>query len=296
MNILESLLSKKPVFFDGSTGTELQRRGLPPGMLPAVWNLEKPELVKQLHLDYLKAGSQVIETNTFGANRKQLEREGFGDKVEEINRKAAEIAFSAAQGKAFVAGSVGPLGVLIEPYGEVSRHEAKRAFEEQIRALIESGIEIILIETMISLDEALIALEAAQAIGSEVVGITLTFEVGLRGARTPFGETPTLAAQKLKEAGASFVGSNCGRGFDEMLIVAAELREATDLPLLIQPNAGIPEYSGDRIAYPETPGHFAEFVRKTLSLGVEFIGGCCGTTPEHILAGKGALKKVEVEK
>lgn len=290
------LLTRKPVLFDGATGTELQKRGLPVGRSSALWNIERPALVEQLHLDYLDAGSLVIETNTFGANRKRLELEGLGDRVREINRRGAEVALAAARGKAIVAGSVGPLGVLIEPFGELSREEANEAFTEQLGALVEAGIELVLIETMISLDEALLALKAARAAGSKIVGVTLTFEIGLQGARTVFGETPALAAQKLKEAGADFVGSNCGRGFDEMLIVATGIRRATDLPLLIQPNAGIPEYANDRIIYPGTPEQFAKFVRTTVALGIEFVGGCCGTTPDHIRAAKAVLQEGEEDR
>lgn len=286
MHAGEMLLTKKPVLFDGAAGTELQKRGLPVGKPSPLWNIERPALVEQLHLDYIDAGSQVVETNTFGANRKRLELEELGGRVEEINRRGAEIALSAASGKALVAGSVGPLGVLIEPFGELSREEANEVFTEQLGALVAAGIELVLIETMISLDEALLALKAARGAGGKTVGVTLTFEVGLQGARTVFGEPPALAAQKLKEAGADFVGSNCGRGFDEMLIVATDMRKATGLPLLIQPNAGLPEYANDAISYPGTPGQFAEFARNILALGIEFVGGCCGTTPEHIRAAK----------
>lgn len=269
------------LFFDGAMGTELQRRGLPPGTPPEILNLENPFLVEEVHKDYIKAGSMVIETNTFGGNRVRLKRAGLEEKIKEINEKGVEIAKKVSKGKVLIAGSVGPLGELIEPYGDISEEEAEEFFTEQIEILVNSGVDLILIETMISLNEALIALKSAKKFDIPV-GVTMSFEWTEKGGRTPFGDEVEYSIKKLEENGADFVGSNCGKGFEDMLRIAPIIRRATHLPVLIQPNAGIPQWENGKLIYPETPEKFKTFVDEMIKLKINFIGGCCGTTPKHI--------------
>ncbi|MCL4539579.1 MAG: homocysteine S-methyltransferase family protein [Bacteroidetes bacterium] len=281
MSLLD-LLSSKPVLFDGAMGTELQNRGLAVGSPPDLWNIEKPEVVRQVHLDYIRAGSQVVETNTFGGTQSRLERSGAVEFVDSVNSTGAKIALEAAGKTAAVVGSVGPLGSLIEPYGDISKEDAAGMFRKQVETLRAYGVQTILIETMISLDEALVALEGAKSAGASEVGVTMTFQRSGDEVRTAFGESAADCVRRLEKAGASFVGSNCGSGFEDMMLVATEIRRSTRLPVLIQPNAGVPTVENNVVQYSGSPKGFAEFVRSVSKIGIEMIGGCCGTTPAHI--------------
>ncbi len=285
------LFNDKIILFDGATGTEYQKYGLPIGAAPEIFILEKPEIVKQIHEEYISAGAQVIETNTFGANRIRLESVSLHNRVAEVNKRAAEIALSTVNDKVLVAGSIGPLGKLIEPYGEISVDYAREVFNEQIQSLVQSGVDFILIETMISLNEALIALEAAKHSDAKIVGVTMTFDQTPSGPRTSFGESPKNCTQILIDHGADIIGSNCGSGFDVMREVANEMIAVSNVSVLIQPNAGIPAIVEGKIRYPETPERFAKFVKDITALGINLVGGCCGTTPEHIRSAKQVLFK-----
>lgn len=286
----KQLLANAPVLFDGATGTEYQRRGLPVGAAPEQWITEHPERVVDVHRTYIAAGAQVIETCTFGATRRRMDASGLEISVAELNKKAVALAQQAANEKILVAGSVGPLGGLLEPYGDISIAEAETLFAEQISVLHQSGADIILIETMISLGEAIVALRTAKNIGALNIGVTMTFDMTGSEPRTPFGEPIHEVARELLNEGASFIGANCGAGFELMRRVANDFRAATTLPLLIQTNAGIPVIEEGNILYPETPQTFGTFVKEMRNLGVEMIGGCCGTTPEHIAEAQRALQ------
>lgn len=279
---IHDLLKKTPVLFDGGTGTEYQRRGLKIGDAPESLTLTHKDIVRQVHRDYLDAGSQVIETNTFGGNRKRLESVGLAKHIVDVNSIAVEIALLEARGKAVVAGSIGPLGVLLEPYGDVSQTEAMEIFGEQATLLLKAGIDFILIETMISLEEATLALRSVKEAGAASIGVTLTFELSGDEPRTTFGETARQCADVLAKEGASLVGSNCGNGFEVMRSIRNSLKDSSKVPILIQPNAGIPTYSEGRPVYTEGPAEFARFIQEMKSAGVGCLGGCCGTTPDHI--------------
>ena len=289
MTSLQKLLTTSPVLFDGATGTEYQRRGLPIGAAPEQWLFEHPELVEEVHRAYVAAGARVIETCTFGASRKRMEMSGIDRSVAEVNARGVELARNAASGAALIAGSVGPLGGLVEPYGEITVQEAEEIFAEQIDALVTNAVDLILIETMISVDEASIALRMAKQCSAPVVGVTMTFERSGTTVRTPFGETIDDVVRMLQEGGAHFGGANCGAGFDVMLPVAEQFRAATTLPLLMQSNAGIPTVEQGAMIYPETPESFAQFVRTLAQLRIEMIGGCCGTGPEHIQSARSVI-------
>ncbi|MBI3005878.1 MAG: homocysteine S-methyltransferase family protein [Ignavibacteriales bacterium] len=296
MTIEDVLRKRRPVLFDGANGTEYQRRGLVAGLAPESWNLSNAQAVEEVHREYCMSGSQVIESNTFGANRKRLESSGLENKIKEINKIAVGLALSAADEKVLVAGSVGPLGALVDPYGDVRKEEAGDIFREQVELLIGAGVHLIAIETMISLEEAVIALEAAKDAGAKTVSVTMTFEPSPDGPRTPFGESPTQAVELLERYGVSIIGSNCGRGFDVMRAVAKEMKMAAKVPVLIQPNAGIPEYLQNAVTYPESPQQFGEFVKEMTSLGVELIGGCCGMTSAHIAEAHRVIQRMRKEK
>lgn len=284
MNWADLIASPGVIFFDGANGTEYQRRGLPVGSPPEALVLSNPALVKQVHLEYLRAGSNVIETNTFGANRKRLAASGLGHKIVEINQQA--VALARAAGGRVIAGSMGPLGALLEPYGEVNREEAFGIFREQATLLLKAGVDLLVIETMTSLEEALLALQAVQEAGARTVGVTMTFEQTPDGPRSLFGEIPRAAAQALLDAGATFVGSNCGNGFEVMRAVACDMMQGADPNrILLQPNAGVPTLLSGELRYPGTPEQYCDFVRDMLLHGVRMFGGCCGTTAEHIACG-----------
>ncbi len=270
------------MLFDGGLGTGLIQRGLEPGEAPESWNLERPGQVLDLHAAYVEAGSRVIETNTFGANALRLRAAGAGISAREAIAAACGLALEAADGRALVAGSIGPLGELVDPYGPVSVDVARATYAEVIETMQTYGIEVVVIETMLSLDEALIALRQALIAGVPAVGVSMNFDVTPKGPRTAFGESPTDVVTRLQDAGAHFVGSNCGAGLDTMTLVARELMSAAAVPVLIQANAGIPTTVEGRLHYPETPETFSAFVDRITDMGVRLVGGCCGTGPEHI--------------
>ncbi len=272
---------KKTLLFDGAMGTELQGRSLPIGTPPELWNIENPKIVGEIHRDYIASGAMVIETNTFGGNRLRLRKSNLDTRIKEINQRGVEIALKFKDRGVLIAGSVGPLGELVEPYGDVTEKEAEEVFSEQMMILKDSGVDFILIETMISLREALIALRSAKKLDL-IVGVTMSFELGPLGGRTPFGDEVETSIRKLEENGADFVGSNCGKGIEDMKKIAPIVRKSTNLPVLIQPNAGIPKILDGRLTYSESPSDFAVFVEEMLDLGINFIGGCCGTSPEFI--------------
>jgi 5-methyltetrahydrofolate--homocysteine methyltransferase len=285
MATIGSLLSKKCVLFDGGTGTEYQKRGLPVGAAPELWVMEQPDKVREVHRAYVEAGAQVIETCTFGASRTRMELSELRATVREVNTRAVQLAREAAAGKALVAGSVGPLGVILEPYGDLPVNEAEEIFTEQIAALVEAGADVILVETMLSLGEALLAVRVAKNCRAPAIGVAMTYEPSPGGPRTPFGESVAGVAKALEAEGVAFIGSNCGSGFELMRAVAGEYRGATTMPLLIQTNAGIPsvDQAGHNV-YPESADSFGRFAAELHAMGIPLIGGCCGTTPAHIAA------------
>lgn len=294
MITIDDLIKLKPLIFDGAMGTEIQKKGLPPGQPPEMLNIISPESVKEIHLNYIAAGANVIETNTFGGNRMRL-GDNLKKQIEEINLSAARTALTAA-GKKFAAGSVGPTGGVLEPFGELSTEEAEDIFSEQISILLKGGMEIILIETMMSLTEALAALSAAKKLRVPVTGVTLTYNVAGDTVNTPFGETVEYACSQLIDNGADFIGSNCGNGFDNMLIIGRKIRDVSTVPVLLQPNAGFPVLENGKLLYKGSPEEFSLFAAEASKYGVEFIGGCCGTNYSHINAASGILKPPVVEK
>ncbi len=272
---------------DGATGTYLQSRGLGDGD-PEEWNATRPEVVREMARAYYEAGSDLVLTNSFGGTRVRQRHYGFEDRVRDFNRLAAEHARSQTPTGRFVIGSVGPTGEVLndplkdDPIGEAEMYDA---FAEQITALAEGGVDAVNIETMIDVEEAKIAIRAARENTDLVVFSTMFFDKGPRGFFTMMGTPPDVAMRELVAAGADVVGANCGNGVDVMLELARQLRAATDTPLLVHSNAGIPVAKGGDVIYPESPEYMAPRFRAMVEeAGVNIVGGCCGTGPEHIRA------------
>jgi methionine synthase I (cobalamin-dependent) len=277
---LQQLLTHGPVVTDGAWGTELQARGLPIGEFPDAWNLTHPGKVVEVARAYVAAGSQVILTNTFGANRIRLAENGLADRVTEINRRGVEISRDAADGRVAVFASIGPCGKLLLS-GEITTEELHAAFDEQAHALARAGADGLVIETMSDLQEARIAVGAARKTGLPVVAC-MVFDSGKNQDRTMTGVTPEQAAEAMTVAGADAIGANCGQGIAGFAAICKRLRTTTDRPIWIKANAGLPKLVGGRAVYDTTPEAFAAFLPQLLKLGASFIGGCCGTNPDFI--------------
>ena len=283
-SILDRISNGEMLVSDGATGTFLQQNGLEPGGCPEEFNVSHPEVVQRMAKSYFDAGSDMVLTNSFGGTKFRQTHYGFGDKVDEFNRLAAEHAKSQSKPGTFVCGSVGPSGEFLEPLGIVSEKELYRAFRSQVTSLELGGADGVVVETMTALDEATIAIRAAKENTNLTVISTMTFDKGPRGYFTMMGVTPEQAAIELVKSGADIVGTNCGNGIDNMIEIATMMRDATDSPLLVHSNAGIPSLKDGEILYPESPDYMAEKFMRLKKIGVNIIGGCCGTGPEHISA------------
>ncbi len=275
-------LETEQLIFDGATGTYLQQHGLEPGGCPELMNADAPEVIRGKAKAYFDAGSDIVLTNSFGGTKHRLQHYDAADRVTELNELAAEHAKSQAGPGQFVAGSVGPTGEFIEPLGLLSESAMYDSFAEQITALEAGGADAVMIETQMVLDEAQIAIKAARDNTDLVVMSTMVFDKGPRGFFTMWGTSPEQAVEGLEAAGADVVGSNCGNGIDKMVEIATAMRDVTDKYLVIQSNAGIPVYKAGEIIYPETPEYMVERYKLLAEIPVNILGGCCGTTPEHI--------------
>lgn len=285
MNILDKIKAGKLLFSDGALGTLLQAKGLRPGECPELWNITHSEILKEIAESYIDAGSDMITTNSFGASRIKLEPYGLAARTIEINRAAAAIYREAAGPDRHVAGSIGPTGKLLV-MGDITGDELFETFAEQAAALEKGGADVIIIETMTDADEAAIAVKAAIAATTCTVIATMTFDAGPNDDyRTMMGVSPADMVRDLTAAGAQVIGSNCGNGIREMTGVLNAIRQAdSSVPVIIQANAGMPELVEGKTVFREAPEMMASFVPELLRQGVNIIGGCCGTTPEHIRA------------
>lgn len=283
-SIRDRLRAGEILISDGALGTELMARGLPAGEAPETWNLSHPEVLEEIARQYLEAGAELIATNTFGASPMKLAAYGLDARMEELNASAVAAVRRAVGTGAFIFGSCGPCGRLLEPYGDADPDRVRAGFLVQMRILVGAGVDLIGVETMTDLREAVLAVQAAVEAtrGAIPVVATMTFERTRRGYFTIMGNDIGAAAAGLAAAGAEVIGSNCGKGIEEMIEVAREFRAVTELPLLFQPNAGLPSVEDDRLVYRETPEVFAERARDLVHAGASIIGGCCGTTPDHI--------------
>jgi methionine synthase I (cobalamin-dependent) len=285
---IESLLSNGPLLTDGAWGTQMQARGLAVGGCPDEWNLSRPEVVEEIPRAYVEAGSQIVLTNTFRANRVTLADYGLADQVEAINRAGAEISCRAAAGRARVFGSIGPSGRMLM-MDEVSEQLLLEAFDEQARALAAGGADGLVIETMGDLAEAKLAVQGAKAAGLPVVAC-MCFDSGAALDRTLMGTTPEQAAQELTAAGADVIGANCGQGIAGYVDLCRRLHAATERPIWVKPNAGIPELVDDVPLWKTPPQEFARYGPDLVAAGAAFLGGCCGTAPDFIRALHDAIR------
>ena len=298
MTTFAEILANRPLLADGAMGTVLYARGIFINRCYDELNLSDPGLILSVHEEYLQAGAEILETNTFGANRLRLARHGLAGKVAEINAAGVRLArqavtnLKAKQGSdAWVAGSIGPLGVRLEPLGKTGLDEARSAFAEQMQILVDGGVDLLIIETMPALNEARVALEAAHSVAPDLpvmVMVTMDDEGSCLD-----GSSPQQAAALLTEWGASAVGVNCSTGPTTVLTAIEAMRPATTLPLVAMPNAGMPRAVEGRNIYLCSPEYMASFARKAITAGVQIVGGCCGTTPNHIRAMRSAIRAMD---
>jgi methionine synthase / methylenetetrahydrofolate reductase(NADPH) len=298
MNQFAEILASRPLLADGAMGTVLYARGIFINRCYDELNLSDPGLILSVHEEYLQAGAEILETNTFGANRIRLARYGLAGKTAEINAAGARLARQAVNhlkekqaGEAWVAGSIGPLGVRLEPLGKTGLDEARATFAEQMQILVDGGVDLLIIETIPALSEARQALEAAHKVAPNlpvVVMVTVDDEITCLD-----GASPQQAAALLTEWGASAVGVNCSTGPTTVLTAIEAMRPATRLPMAAMPNAGVPRAVEGRNIYLCSPEYMASFARKAVTAGVSIVGGCCGTTPNHIRAMRAAIRAMD---
>ncbi|MGD8404812.1 MAG: betaine--homocysteine S-methyltransferase [Anaerolineales bacterium] len=292
MNPLQKLLeSGQPILLDGAMGTMLMDAGLVQGDPPEEWNVTRPDLIRAVHRSYIEAGSRVILTNSFGGTSFRLEMHNFQDRVVELNKAAAQNARAeadAAPDLVVVAGSMGPTGQIFEPMGTLTFEEAKAAFAEQAKGLVEGGVDVFWVETMSDLNEVKAAVEGARSVSDLPIVTTMSFDTH---GHTMMGVSPVKALETLGELDVFAIGANCGTGSDELEVAVKAMREANqDVLLVAKANAGIPQVvKGGEIVYNGTPEVMARYARHVRAMGVSLIGGCCGSTPVHIRAMAEAL-------
>lgn len=286
MTLLEAM-QQKVLIGDGAMGTQLQAAGLEPGGCGEIWNLERPDVILAIQKAYVDAGSDVLISNTFGASRIMLARHGYAGKAREINQAGVRIARQAFGDKpGFVLGDIGPFGGLMEPHGEVPESAVREAFDEQAQALVDAGADAIIIETMTALEELGIAIEAAKKAGASIIIGSIAFDVTANGkdVRTMMGISPEKAAKFLEENGAQVAALNCGAGVDMAWAakIAARYRASCSLPVMAQPNAGLPVLEKMKVVYKQDPDAFAAGLPALLDAGARIVGACCGSTPLNI--------------
>jgi 5-methyltetrahydrofolate--homocysteine methyltransferase len=283
---LIALAIQEPVVGDGAMGTMLQGYGMKAGECPEMWNVQHPDEVRAVHAAYIRAGSRMIGTNTFGGNRIKLDAYGLADRAKELNHAGVALAREAAGPDNFVAASIGPTGKFLEPLGEMTFDQAAGIFAEQAQAQADAGADVILMETFSDLGEIKAALAGAMRTGLPCF-CSMAFDTG---GRTMMGVDPVTAAVELMDAGASGVGANCGLGPGETLDIVHKMREAVSGIIIAQPNAGLPQVVGGVTVYNSTPEEMASYAVRFAQIGTNIIGGCCGTTPDHIRAMAAAVK------
>jgi len=277
------LIKKRTVLLDGGMGTELFKRGFPQGACPESWNVERPEVVKEIHKSYYDAGSDAVLTNSFGGSRIKLSSYGLEKRCWELNYAAAKIGNEAKPKGRFLGGSIGPTGKFLKPQGDFSESEFEDAFAEQARGLAEGGVDFLLIETQYDLKEALCALRGARKASQLPVFVTMTFDHKPRGFFTMMGNSVAQCIKELEGQGVPAVGSNCNLNSEEMAELVKAMRELTSLPVIAQANAGKPSLTDEgKVAYSQGLEDYLRFIPQIIQNGANLVGGCCGTNPDYI--------------
>ncbi|HLX71413.1 MAG TPA: homocysteine S-methyltransferase family protein [Verrucomicrobiae bacterium] len=294
-SLLDTLKDRRLVC-DGAMGTQLMLAGLANGDCGEAWNLSHPDRVLKIQRNYVEAGADCLITNTFGGSRLMLKRHGHVDQLREINQAGARIAREAFAGReGFVLGDLGPLGAILEPYGDLPADQALAAYEEQARALVEGGVDAIIIETQTSLEEMGVAIDAAKAAGAPCIIASFAYDLSQDKSFyvTMMGVTPERAAELAEEHGANIIALNCGTGMDMngAAMVAKQYRAACGLPVMVQPNAGLPVLENMKAVYKQLPVDMAKNIPDVISSGANIIGSCCGSTPEHTRAIRQVVEK-----
>lgn len=287
---LEALQSGKTLVADGATGTNLQKMGIQPGMPPEELVLEQTDLVLQLEKSFVEAGSDIILTCTFGGTSLRLKDSKVAGREVEINQRAVEIARKAASIRkdVLIAGSIGPTGQVLKPYGPLAEEQALASFTEQAKALSGAGVDLLVIETMFAFNEADAAFKAARSVTDLPIVVSFSYD---RGVRTMMGVKPADMLTHYREMGACMIGANCGTTLENMEATQKEYATAgLGFPLWAKPNAGLPRTDGVTTTYDVTPAQMAEYAKKYVAIGARVVGGCCGSTPEHIAAIAKAVK------
>ena len=277
------LLAERTVLLaDGATGTNYQNMGIEPGVAPEEWVFDAPDRVRELHRRFVEAGSDLVLTCTFGATAPRLADGPLAGRATEVNARAVELAREAAGDDRLVAGSLGPTGQLVEPYGLLTRETAVDAYAEQARALAGAGADLLVLETFFALEEALWAVEGARSATDLPIVASFSFD---QGTHTMMGLSPTDVVSAVAPLGVAALGANCGRSLEDTDAIVTEfLAAAPSVPLWVKPNAGVPRIVGDTVVYEADPETLAEHVRVYVERGARIVGGCCGSTPEHIAA------------
>ena len=278
------LVQERTVIFDGAMGTMLLAAGLPSGGIPELWNIEKPEVIATVHRQYYEAGADAVHTNTFGGTAIKLHQKGLADQMEAINKAAVAIARQVCPSHAFVAGDLGPTGKMIKPVGDAEMDELEETFYRQAAALLAGGADLISIETMFSLQEALAAVRGAKKAGDCPVIAATTFNKTPNGFFTLMGESVAQCISAFEAESVDIIGSNCSLASSDMIELTGEMRSLTQKPILLQPNAGKPIQQNGAVVYKQTAEEFAADIRQIIDAGADLVGGCCGTNADFIKA------------
>ncbi|MEN8246945.1 MAG: homocysteine S-methyltransferase family protein [Thermodesulfobacteriota bacterium] len=282
MDVFEKI-EKQGLLFDGGMGSMLIDQGLKGGEAPELWNLTHPDRIQNIHQAYFDAGADIVSANTFGASASKLAQMGVTQSMQDINRAGVRLARQASSKEQYVAADFGSLGGMLPPMGSLSESDAIAEFARQAAVLDDEGIDLFIMETVFDINLALCALKAIKSVSEKPIICSMTFQQTPKGFFTIFGNSPEQSMQRLVEAGAWAVGANCSLGSSGMVDLAAKIRKSVDVPIVIQPNAGMPERTQDGdVFYPENETEFANNMKKIRELGIEIIGGCCGTTPAYI--------------
>lgn len=295
MTSFHELIATGPVLFDGAMGTVLAARGLTPEENPALWCVERPEEILDVHRAYVDAGCQAITTNSFAANPIYLERFGLAPRADTLVRSAVRLAHEASAGRALVFGDVGPMGELLHPFGPVNARDAQAAYHTVMEAFVMEGVDGVILETMADPEEAGIAIRIARNFGSWPIVATFAFQHGPRGLQTAVGAAPREVADVAREAGADAIGVNCGTDLspdDYLTLADAFASVAGDLPVVVQPNAGTPRLVEGETVYEHGPEEIAQLLSRLVAAGVRIVGGCCGTTPEALARAARGLEEL----